>query len=768
MRNGKKKFAAGLALTALATLAGCGASQDFGGFSRNLGGDISPGYGANLSSRADARRNGATLQGTYAKIEASFQLAGLTGDPFDYEKTQVMVSLHRPDGSPLDVPAFYDGAETWRMRFTPSQPGTYSVVSVKLNGEITHETALEPKQWEVKGEPQAGFVRVDRSDHSRFVFDSGARYYPLGHNQAWHTDKLPDIPELFGKMRGAGENWSRVWMNSWDGKNLDWNRDKTKQGKLGEIDLEAAKRWDAIVDAADKNGVYFQLTLQHHGQYSRDVNPNWDDNPYNVKNGGFLTNPEDFFTDPKARALTKRKLYYLVARYGYSPSIMAWELFNEVQFTDAARNKQWEKIALWHREMALFIKQWDGYHHLITTSSADAIAWDSPLWQTVDYAQIHAYPPDILTGLGGATAAQIKKLDKPIFIGEFGGGDSLKDAGGTNLHIGLWNSLMQNVSGAAQYWSWDEVENNNLYALFDSASKFLTASGMANQGGTTALTAPVETDARSSLRFAPGGGFGSAAQSDFVVGASGFPAGIGQYPSFLQGETHRAMMPLPLTFQVNYPKAGTFTVEIKQAAKSGAKLVVGVDGKTTALDYPAAEKDYAPAGDAQQIQVNVPAGSHTVTVQNTGKDWLVIRRISLSDYSSALAANVRMNGDFAAAWVYSRDNAAAGAFKETPASVTGKMTLTGLKPGKYRAVWWDTEAGKEKTSEEVTVGRDKSGLTLTTPPITRDAALFVVRSGVSPERIGKLRPVKLKNSDRAAPSVISAPVLNTSGPALPR
>ena len=757
MQNWKKKVGVGVGLAGVALIAGCGASQDFGGFSRNLGGDISPGYGSNLSSRADAKRNGAYLQGTYAKIETSFKLAGLTTDPFDYEKTQVMVSLHRPDGSALDVPAFYDGADTWRMRFTPSQPGTYAVVSIKLNGEITHETALEPKQWEVKGDPQAGFVRVDRGDHSRFVFDSGARYYPLGHNQAWHSEKLPDVPELFGKMHSAGENWSRVWMNSWDGKNLDWSADKKNQTKLGEIDLTAAKRWDSIVEAAGKNDIYFQLTLQHHGQYSRDVNPNWDDNPYNVKNGGFLTNPEDFFTDSKARALTKRKLYYIVARYGYSPNILSWELFNEVQFTDAGHDKQWDKIALWHREMALFIKQWDGYHHLVTTSSADAIAWDSPIWQTVDYAQIHAYPPDILTGLNGATAAQAKKLDKPIFTGEFGGGDSLKDAAGRNLHIGLWNSLMQNASGAAQYWSWDEIENNNLYSQFASASKFLTASGMANQGGTSTVSLPVETNERAALRFAPGGGFGSATQNEFVVSASGVPAGMAQYPSFLQGDAHRAMTPQPLTLQVNYMKAGTFTVLIGQASKAGAKLVVGVDGKTTAKEYPAAEKDYAPKEEAQQIEVQIPAGAHTLTVQNTGKDWLVIKQLVLSDYAPALAANARMNGDFAAAWVYSRDGVNAPADK-TPSPISGRLSLTGLKPGQYHATWWDTATGQAGNVEDITVGKDKSALTLSTPGITRDAALYIIRSGTSPQRIGKIRLKNVKNTGRpAAPIIPPAP-----------
>ena len=75
-----------------------------------------------------------------------------------------------------------------------------------------------------------------------------------------------------------------------------------------------------MVEGAEKNDIYFQLVLQHHGQYSsasgykysHNVNPNWEQNPYNVKNGGFLKNPEDFFTDPQARAADQAQtlLYY--------------------------------------------------------------------------------------------------------------------------------------------------------------------------------------------------------------------------------------------------------------------------------------------------------------------------------------------------------------------------------------------------------------------------------------------------------------------------
>ena len=145
--------------------------------------------------------------------------------------------------------------------------------------------------------------------------------------------------------------------------------------------------------------------LQHHGQYSseerlqvfRQCQPQLGANPYNVKNGGFLQTPEDFFINSQARALTKRKLYYILARWGYSPNIMAYELFNEVEGTDAAKGKMWDDIALWHREMALFLRQYDGYRHLLTTSSAPAVPADSPIWETVDYFQAHAYPSDLLT-----------------------------------------------------------------------------------------------------------------------------------------------------------------------------------------------------------------------------------------------------------------------------------------------------------------------------------------------------------------------------------
>jgi hypothetical protein len=791
---------ASLALPA-ALLAGCGGgAQDYGGLSRSLGGDIGNSYGGSLAGRyggKDASGNpvNALERGAYPKIETSFELSNLPGDPFDYEKVNVQVTLRKPDGGTVQVPAFFDGGKTWRMRFTPTRPGTYAFVEVKLNKETAHEQKLEKKEWAVKGDPKPGFVRLDPGDHNRFVFDTGERYLPLGHNQAWHNKGLPEIPEMFGKMHTAGENWSRVWMTHFDDLNLDWpNTPRSETGKtdatradaaktdsvkseaakpekVGGIDLEVAKRWDAIVEGAEKNDIYFQMVLQHHGQYSsasgykysHNVNPNWEQNPYNVKNGGFLKSPEDFFTDPQARMLTKRKLYYIVARWGYSPNILAYELFNEVEFTDAAQGKLWEDIAHWHREMALFLRQFDGNRHLLTTSSAPSIAADSPIWETVDYVQTHSYPTDLLTTLltPEATTGK-KKTDKPEFVGEFGPKD-LKDDGSA-LHLGIWAGLMSGHAGVPEYWDWDAVEKQNLYTHYAAMSGFLTESGFANKGGLATLNPTVETTQRAALRFAPGGGFGAATQNEFVVGESGVPAGMDRFPTFIQGKTHADMMPKPLTLQVSYAQAGTFTVSVAQVAKSGAHVVVIVDGKTTERDFPAAAEDYDPKAAESTVTVEVPAGAHTITVQNTGKDWFVVRQFALSNYTPALAAQARVGKDFAAVWVYNRAtvDAPLAQTKETT-GISGRVQLIGLQNGKYRATWWDTYAGKALDTMDVSVANAKDGVTLSTPPVGRDVALYVVRAGTPPAgRKGKGKGSKSGIATGAASAQSGATVSTAS------
>ncbi|HLV81910.1 MAG TPA: hypothetical protein VKT32_16600, partial [Chthonomonadaceae bacterium] len=210
----------------------------------------------------------------------------------------------------------------------------------------------------------------------------------------------------------------------------------------------------------------------------------------------------------------------------------------------------------------------------------------------------------------------------------------------------------------------------------------------------------------------------------------------------------REMTPKPLTFQVAYPQAGTFAVTVGQVARAGAHLTLSVDGRASERDFPAAESDYTPKSGQETLSVDVPAGAHTITVENTGKDWVVIREFALSNYAPALAANARAGQDYLAAWIYNRDN-----IGKTGASSTasGTLRLPALKPGKYQATWWDTIVGKPLDTADLTVTGDKEGATLSTPPIGTDVALYVVRAGTGSAASGKKGRRERPGSASASP-----------------
>ena len=761
-----------IALVGSLVLAGCGGgTQDYGsaqsGLGGGLGGDLGQNYNSTLGNRRGANGSslgGALDRGSYPMLETSFQLDNLPGDPFDFEKVSVMVTVKKADGGNTIVPAFFDGGSTWRMRFTPTAPGQYNVVDIKLNGAVVHESKLDRKDWSVSGTPKPGFVRIDRGNHTTFALDNGAHFYPLGHDAAWETGKIT-YNDIFGKMHAAGENWSRLWLDQRDGKHLEAADDKGK-AKLGAFDLDVAKKWDAVFAAADKNDIYLQLVLENSDSFSSangfadssNIHPAWDKSPFNVANGGMLKSPDAFFVDPNARTIERRKLYYILARWGYSPNMMGIELFHDAQSTDAAYGKHWDDIALWHHEMALFVKNSDMNHHLLTTASAPGIAIDSPIWETVDYVQRRLYAADPINALSIEAPTAAKKLDKPEFVSEFGAPDG-NDPDGTLMHAGLWTGLVTGRAAAAQYWDWENVEKLNGYDAFKAATAFVTAASVPEHTGGAISTPAVETSQRGAIRFGPGAETESAtAPTEFVVGSSSAPAGMDRLSPVLGGKAG----PKQLTFSLNCSNAGAFEVAVGSVSAAGAKLKISVDGKAIEHDF-ASSKEPHPVSEGSLVKADVAVGAHSVVVSNDGADWLTIRSFAVTNYAPALGAVARTGKDFAYVWVYNRDGVVAseaGAKAVTPA--TGQIKVAGMSKGKYRATWWDTHEGKSlETADLDLTGKEEA--TLNTPPLTRDAALYIVKAGSEKTKTTKTKLDKRRDKNASAAADTAAAQLQPTG-----
>jgi hypothetical protein len=642
-----------------------------------------------------------------SRVEAVFHVHVL-GNPFDDTENNLQAVFVEPDNSRVAVPAFFDGDDTWRARIWPQTPGTYRLVEVTRNGaRLPGAVACACRVERDQLPSRHGYVRRDPRQFARFAFDDGSVYYPFGEDVAWQNG--PPVPAIFDHMGVVGENWARVWMNHWDGKNLDW---PTPAGGLGTLSLDVARKWDGILQAAERNDIYVQMTLQHHGQYSSTVNPNWGENPWNKANGGFLATPEEFFTDPKAITLTKAKYRYIIARWGYSPHLMAFELFNEVQFTDAIRNHHPETVAAWHGDMAAFIRAQDPYHHLITTSSDTGIPG---LFDHMDYIQEHTYPPDVISA---TQSIHPSEWQRPAFFGEIGSGGRVRDSNDL-VHGILWGSMMSEASGTAQYWEWDRIERDNLYPQYAAAAQFLRLTGLPQRVARMhSIVVGMDTRDHGRLAFGPGGGWGSAKTTTYPILPSGAVPGAESMPSFVQGTTH-ADMASKADFPVDMAVPGTFSVTLGQIAKSGAHPVIRVDGAT------AAEKDY-PAGDRDQntsdvLSASVPAGHHVIELTNTGPDWVRAASFSLSPFGPTLAVLGKADDDSAALWIRSTE--------PDDAPRTGRVTIpAGLGSGTYDVTWFDTATGAPLSHETLHVEADQPA-ELHTPPITHDIAVFLHRTG---------------------------------------
>jgi hypothetical protein len=671
-------------------------------------------------------------EATYPKIEASFNIAGISTNQavlFDYTKTDVKVTITQPDSSKVILPAFYDGGTTWRVRHTPAMAGNYWVTGVALNGSPITVNNLQPTNWNITGFPtSAGYVRVDPRNLRRFITSNGRRYFPVGENVAWDSDPY-NVTNILPKLGAAHGNWARIWMNAWDGKNLDWNSDGSSPGPLGVLSLAVTRKWDAIVAAADGAGIHFQMTLHHHGEYSTTVDPNWDTNPYNVADGassiGFLTDPVQFFTNATAMAVTKLKLRYSIARWGYSSAIMAWELFNEVQFTDAGTSGQWGIVQAWHVEMAQFIRSQDPYQHLITTSSA----LDEPIWDQTDYYQHHDYPSDLITDIQDAPDITASQPVAPDYSGECG----IDFTPHVGISPPIWAGIMAAQSAAAMPWYWDTIDPNNDYFLIQAAADFVTVSGLGDQDTLSRSSPQVTGGGLGPLAFGLGGGWAdNTGPNTFTVGGNP-PDGVGSAPNYLQGQYHSEMTPGGYTFLVNYPQTGTFAVQVLTIAASGAGLQITTDGVLqTNVSWPSSGGDVSTN---LTLTVKVSAGAHSIHLTNPGLDWIQLGNLTLDPYAAQLAAYAIGNTNFQAAWLWNRTNVF---LSNATATISGTLSIAGLNPGTYSATWWDTFGAGAISNLTFTVTATNVPVTLATPPVLRSVAFYAglpARAGVVPPNL---------------------------------
>ena len=681
----------------------------------------------------------ATTVERYGKFEATVDLQATYTNPYDYGEIAVKAIFTGPGGQSKTIDGFFiqdyaftnpqtgaialSGPGVFKIRFAPTEPGTWSYT---VSCTTAAGTGVFPAQTlqctAVTSTGNHGFVRGGQTNYLHF--DDGTQYVPVGENMAWQQNNIfQNYTNWMQDLRSHGGNYFRLWQTHW-GLGLEW-KDNGYPG-LKRYKQDNAFYLDWMFDYCAGNGLYVMWCQQHHGQVSSNVNPNWNENPYNAANGGPAVNTWDFFTHATAKTLTKNRFRYAIARWGYARSIMAWELFNEVVWTDQFAQHQAE-IAGWHGEMAAYFKQHDPNGHQVTTSYAedltDPATWNLP---DIDFTQTHFYinTPNIERVLAGGVRAHLGAFDKPTLTGEFGlsvsgAGLSAIDPGGIHLHNSLWAPLFAGGLGTAMTWWWDSyVEPQNLYHHFEAVADvtsflplhsrdFRPASSMVTGAGAELTITPVIS------------AWGGLADTLLTITTAGTvtPAGA-QLSQFLYGSTWNTQFRRPPVFQVNYPAAGPFTVQTNGNTGQNPKIAIWLDGVKVFEQNAQINQSYT---------INVPAGAHTIKVDNTGTDWIGIAAYVFAGLGSAVDAYVLKSADSKqiAGWAlnnrYNHDYI--GAHGLPPAAQGALLTVPGVANGSYLAKYYDCLTGAFLAQEALTATNDQ--LTFVLPDLLWDVAFVV-------------------------------------------
>lgn len=460
--------------------------------------------------------------GRYEIIQSDFELSREYCNPFDPDEISVDAEAVAPDGKTIRWPAFYtqdfirqnhftreitipSGKAYWAFRFTPEQTGEYRLrLVIEDKSGKTPELLVSPwKNLSVQNSNRKGYVRASSRNKHYFEFSNGEFFFPVGINIHTNIDlrserqfkfgHLPDrgtydYDEYLAAMAQGGINAVEIWMASWSFA-LEWSISQPFYYGLGRYNLANASRLDHVLNDAREKDIYIHLTLDNHGKLSSTSDQEWDDNPFNARNqfaysnGGFLKEPEDFFTDPQARKLNRQRNRYIAGRWGAYTNIFGIEFWSEVNlvgnFKTVYDNGACKE---WHKEAADDFTAMDQGKHMLTThycgNCNEQLKFPSlieiPEFAYVAgdaYRNVNIHFVDLMR----QHEAVLGRFNRPVLATEFGGtaaGGRAEQVVG-DIHSGVWSSFFKQQAGTPFLWWHDFIHLNNHYRHYKGFSEYI-------------------------------------------------------------------------------------------------------------------------------------------------------------------------------------------------------------------------------------------------------------------------------------------------------
>ena len=430
-----------------------------------------------------------------------------SANPFDPNAIALDGTVSLPSGKTMRVPGFWFqdykrslkdpaakgaarveiltpvGKPEWRLRFSSGEVGIHRVVLELKDAAGVKKSA--PVEIAIAKGNRRGPIRVSPRNKMYLEDAGGHAYFPIGQNLCQSPDKEGTYfyERILPKLAANGANYVRLWEEYYpqgdikrsgapnEGSNTGFPLETAITG-MGKYDLECSWKLDTVSDVCDKNDIGWQLCFEMVVWWNRKMPHRWTRNPYNAANGGPCTVPAEYLTNPKCREFAARRHRYSVARWGWSPNLVAWEMWNEVDNLDGYDS---DANAAWHKDLCGRLRAVDPFKHLVTSSWRDAKMFSLP---EIDLVQAHCYWPiefDAAQYMKQDSDHLMRPFGKPFFFGEQGINDRFElDPEGKLQHDALWSSSLAGAAGAGMQWHWNTyVDKYDLYKQYAPLAKFV-------------------------------------------------------------------------------------------------------------------------------------------------------------------------------------------------------------------------------------------------------------------------------------------------------
>ena len=470
------------------------------------------------------------------KYEATFTMSKTWTNPYDYlGQVEVDAFVTPPSGPAVTVPGFWfvdytrsltdtienltaTGTTAWKIRYAPTVTGTFTYylrIIDRTTGDTIRYPSTGTESFSCVSGSEKGFLKVNTTDKAYLQYEDGSLYVGIGHNLVgWEYDGTTNSRGTYDYDTWldslSGNNGNLTQFDFCEGDQLEWTYNATELpyssswAGIGTYNQQTAWKMDYRVNKATSDNVFYRLAMSHWEDFDYETGNfpswGWNRNPYNSANGGPNADVSTFFTNSTSIAYYKRYLRYIVARWGYSKNLLAYELWNEVDgsmdWGSSSYGSNQTNITNWHDTMALFVKNLDT-RHIVTTSFANSGLQNS-VWAlpALDLTTVHRYTYynadyggtqyETENTIGSLIQTRFVSYPKPVIIGEFAlspAGDIQRnyDPSGIAFHNQLWASIMNRGAATAMHWTWGSYINNyHLYYHYKPLGIFLNGEDLTN------------------------------------------------------------------------------------------------------------------------------------------------------------------------------------------------------------------------------------------------------------------------------------------------